>query len=199
MDNLLKSDFTAFNTLPYCNLNIRQDTSLGYFEIEDANRIIVITQNNGTAKYSNPNNKGVAIINYDGFLSSLPEKFQHGKERCDLIVYTIDNTHFYLNELKDSHPNNKVLSKAIKQMLATLIELKKVQVIFQFINGFASKKCCYCNKQPSSNSEIIKATLNAFNQLKFIAPDGLQLSHPQITALGFELFEYMGNQVMSLN
>jgi len=84
-------------------------------------------------------------------------------------------------------------------MLATLIELKKVQVIFQFINGFASKKCCYCNKQPSSNSEIIKATLNAFNQLKFIAPDGLQLSHPQITALGFELFEYMGNQVMSLN
>lgn len=199
MDNLLKNDFTVFNTLPVSTTNIRNDISLTYFEIEDVNRVVDIRviPGSGTAKYSNPNGENVVIIDYDGFLTSLPHAFQQGKKRCDLIVYTLNDSHFILNELKTGNPNSGTLTKATVQMFSSLKEIIRVPTIAAFINNFTTKKCCYSNKQPAIPSVTISATL-AFNRVNSIVTNGLKLSHPQIEALGFELFEYTGNQIISL-
>ena len=200
MDTLLKNEFTAFNALPLCHTNIRSNTTLNYFEIEDLNRVVQIRSivGSGTGKYSNPNNKDVVIIDYDGFLTSLPHAFQQGKKRCDIIVYTSDNSHIILNELKTGNPNSNTLNKAILQMFSTLTEIVRVPVISAFINNFNVKKCCYSNKQSASPSPTIIATL-AFNRINSLTINGLKLSHPQIEALGFELYEYTGNQVIDLS
>ncbi|MBS7231202.1 hypothetical protein KHA90_09200 [Flavobacterium psychroterrae] len=72
MDSLLKNDFTSFHQLPLSNLNIRQDTILPYFELEDIDTVLTLSsiKDSGTAKYTNPNNLEVAIIDYDTFLTS---------------------------------------------------------------------------------------------------------------------------------
>lgn len=199
MDTLLKNDFTAFNTLPSCTLNIRIDTTLQYFEVEDVNRVIDVRDipGTGTGKYNNPTGLTVTIIDYDGFLTSLPAAFQHGKKRCDLIVYTSNNSHIILNELKTGNPNSQTLTKATLQMFSSLSEISGVPTILAFINNFRVKKCCYSNKQSSSPIAISATT--AFNRINTITTNGLQLSHSGIEALGFELFEYTGTQIIDLS
>ncbi|MEI6434794.1 MAG: hypothetical protein WCP32_08110 [Bacteroidota bacterium] len=200
MDNLLKIDLTAFNHLPPSVLNIRQDTKLPYFEIEDNNRNLVICSaaGCGTARYNNPKCFDTVIIDYDGFLTSLPHDFQQGKKRCDSIVYTQNCAYFLLNELKDRIPKPSVLAVAITQLLATLREIKKVPNINTFIGSFTIKRCLYCNKQVSSPSPTITATI-AFNRIGTLAQNGFKLSNSDIASLGFELFEYMGNHIIQLN
>lgn len=200
MDSLLKNDFTAYNALTASTVNIRTDTSLTYFEIEDVARVVQVqgVTGFGTGKYRNPAGNDVAIIDYDGFLTSLPNAFQHGKKRCDVIVYTLNNSHIVLNELKNRNPHPNVLTKATSQLLSTLNEIIRVPTIHAFINNFTSKKCCYSNKQAISPSPIVSAT-SAFNRINTLVTNGLKLSHPQIEALGFELYEYSGNQVIDLS
>ena len=143
MDSLLKNDFTSFHQLPISTLNIRQDTTLPYFELEDLNTVLTLSdiRNSGTAKYANPNNLNVLIIDYDTFLTSLSHRFIQGKSRCDAIVYTQNKSYFLLNELKNRKIANEngfeeVLSKAISQMLKTLKLIKTVPSIDAFINSF---------------------------------------------------------------
>lgn len=200
MENLLKIDFTAFNTLPASTKNIRTNTSLTYFEVEDIARIIQVqgTTGFGTGKYKNPAGNNVVIIDYDGFLTSLPNSFQHGKKRCDIIVYTLNNSHFILNELKNRNPKPGVLTKATTQLLSTLTEIIRVPTIQAFINNFTTKKCCYSNKQAISPSPNVNAT-TAFNRINTLVTNGLKIPHSQIEAFGFELYEYSGNQVIDLS
>jgi len=200
MENLLRIDFTAFNALPASTItNIRSNTLLTYFEVEDVNRVIQIqgTTGFGTGKYRNPQAKDVTIIDYDGFLTSLPAAFQHGKKRCDIIVYTSDDSHFILNELKNRNPHPSLLTKATAQLLSTLTEIGRVPTIATFINNFIVKKCCYSNKQSIPPSPIVNAT-TAFNRINTLVTNGLKLSYPPIEAFGFELYEYSGNQVIDL-
>ena len=58
MDSLLKNDFTSFHQLPISVLNIRQNTNLEYFELEDIDSVLTQSsiKDSGTAKYANPNN-----------------------------------------------------------------------------------------------------------------------------------------------
>lgn len=205
MDSLLKNDFTSFHKLPTSILNIRQDTVLPYFELEDIDTIITLSsiKDSGTAKYINANNLEVTIIDYDTFLTSLSHRFRQGKSRCDAIVYTKDKSYFLLNELKnrkivDENALEEVLSKAISQMLKTLLLLKTVPAIESFINPFTQKRCCYCNKQSNNPSPIINAP-NAFNRLNNLTPDGIEMEHSEINALGFQLFQYTGSQTIKLN
>ena len=199
MDNLLKNELTVFNGLSPSSLCTRFDTKLEYFEIEDNNRVIVIhaTTGSGTARYHNPNGFDVVVIDYDGFLTGLPHDFQQGKERCDTIVYTLNNSYFLLNELKDRNPKPGVLTKATSQLLSTLREITKVPIINSFVSAFAIKRCLYCNKQILSPSTTINAMF-AFNRIGVLAQNGLKLSNPHIEALGFELFEFMGNHTINL-
>ena len=200
MENLLKIDFTAFNSLPASTTNIRTNTSLTYFEVEDVARVIQVqgTTGFGTGKYKNPAGNNVVIIDYDGFVTSLPNSFQHGKKRCDIIVYTLNNSHFILNELKNRIPKAGVLTKATTQLLSTLTEIIRVPTIQTFINNFTTKKCCYSNKQAIPPSPNVNAT-TAFNRINTLVTSGLKISHPQIEALGFELYEYSGNQIRDLS
>lgn len=204
MDSLLKNNFTSFYQLPISNLNIRQNTNSSYFELEDVDTVLTLSniKNSGTAKYSNTNNLEVTIIDYDSFLSKLPQFFQDKKERCDAIVYTQNKSYFSLNELKDREIDinkkaKKVLKKAISQMLETLKLIKTVPSIDTFINSFNQKRCCYCNKQSNNPSPLIDAP-NAFNRLNNLLPDGIEMEHNEINVLGFRLFQYTGLQIIKL-
>jgi len=205
MDSLLKNDFTTFHQLPISSLNIRKDTNLPYFELEDVNTVLTLfsIKDSGTAKYVNPNNLEIIIIDYDTFLTSLSHNFRQGKSRCDAIVYTQNKSYFLLNELKnrkiiDENAFEDVLYGAISQMLKTLTLLKSVASIDAFINKFTKKRCCYCNKKSNNPSSIIDAP-NAFNRLNNLVPDGIEMEHSEINALGFELFQYTGSQTIKLN
>lgn len=205
MDSLLKNDFTSFHQLPISILNIRQDTNLPYFELEDVDTVLTLSsiKDLGTAKYSNPNNLEVIIIDYDTFLTSLSHRFRQGKSRCDAIVYTQNKSYFLLNELKnrkivDENAFEEVLSGAISQMLKTLTLIKSVPSIDTFINSFTQKRCCYCNKQSNNPSPSIDAP-NAFNRLNNLVPDGIEMRHSEIDALGFQLFQHTGSQTIKLN
>jgi hypothetical protein len=205
MDSLLKNDFTSFHLLPISTLNIRQDTHLPYFELEDVDTVLTLSsiKDSGTAKYSNLNNLEITIIDYDTFLTNLSHNFRQGKSRCDAIVYTQNKSYFLLNELKNriivnENAFEEVLSKAISQMLKTLTLIKSVSSIDAFINSFVEKKCCYCNKQSKNPSPIIDAP-NAFNRLNNLVPDGIEMSHNEINDLGFQLFQYTGLQTIKLN
>lgn len=205
MDSLLKNDFTSFHLLPISILNIRQDTNLPYFELEDVNTVLTLssTKDSGTAKYANLNNLEVTIIDYDTFLTNLSHRFRQGKSRCDAIVYTQNKSFFFLNELKnrkidDENASEEVLSKAISQMIKTLKLIKTVPSIDAFINSFTEKRCCYSNKQSNNPSPIIDAP-NAFNRLNNLVPDGIEMEHNEINTLGFQMFQYTGSQTIKLN
>ncbi len=205
MDSLLKNDFTSFHQLPISTLNIRQDTILPYFELEDFNTVLMLSdiRNSGTAKYANPNNLNVTIIDYDTFLTSLSHRFVQGKSRCDAIVYTQNKSYFLLNELKNriivnENAIEEVLSGAISQMLKTLKLIKTVPSINSFINSFTEKRCCYCNKQSNNPSVMIDAP-NAFNRLNNLLPNGIEMIHVEINTLGFKLFQSTGLQTIKLN
>nr|WP_315139912.1 hypothetical protein [uncultured Flavobacterium sp.] len=200
MESLLKNDFISHHSLPACTINIAQNISHTYFEIDDIARNLIVhtIPSNGMVKYENPQAKEVAIIDYDGFLSSTPNGFQHGKERCDVIVHTTnEKSYFILNELKNRIPKTTVLTKATSQMIATLNELYTVPTIVSFISNFTVKKCCYCNSQSTAPTLLIATA--AFNRLATISTNGLKLSNITIENFGFELWEYTGNQTIKLN
>lgn len=199
MENLLRVDFVNHHTLPSCNV-VSHRVNHKTFEIDDINRVLQVRAgiNNGMSKYQNPHAKQVSIVDYDGFLTSTPEYFKHSKKRCDVILHTTtDASHFLLNELKDRIPKTKVLTDATAQMLATLNELYTVPSIVNFIATFATKKCCYCNRQSTAPASI-KAT-TAFNRVSTLAPHGFLLANTDIQNFGFELWEYSGNQTILLS
>ena len=201
MENLLKNDFTAHYGLPVSTVTaISVHTNAPYFEIEDdENREIAlhVTIGNGMAKYNNRQRHDVTIINYDKFITAQPHTFQEGKKRCDTIVYTNKNQQcFLLNELKDRISKSKVRSGAKTQLLVSLRLLMDVPSIESFVNAFIVKRCCYFNKQ--SIAPIIINATTAFNRLSAITANGLQMPYPAVEILGFDYYEYSGNQKFSL-
>lgn len=195
MSNFLYKYFTKYHSIAYTPKKSEKRNNYNYFEIDDISRNIVIHNfmNNGMSKYVNRNAKEVVVIDYDKFLTDLPNSFHTGKERCDLIVFTnSDKSYFILNELKDRVPKTKVRKKAKSQLLSTLTELNAVPQISLFINSFTNKFCCYSNKQPIAPVNI--NAVNAFNRISNIAPNGIILADVNINALGFTFMELKGNQ-----
>jgi hypothetical protein len=207
MESLLKNDFIKHHSLSDCNIPIAQKVNHSYFEIDDVARKLIVrsTPSNGMVKYENPHNKEVAIIDYDGFLSNTITAFQHGKKRCDVIVHTTnEHSYFLLNELKEKNPTNPLhvtsnIEDAKLQILDTLSLLNTVPSIQLYIQKYTVKICSYCNSFPKSNLPLISDTINAFNRLSTLTPNGIQLSEPRIEAYGFIYIELKGNQTMKLN
>lgn len=199
METLLRNDFTNHYGLSVSMTpNIALSTSDHYFEIEDdANRETQLstTVGSGMAAYRNTNSYTVIIINYDKFITGLPNAFQQGKERCDLIIHTTNQGYFLLNELKDRKPKNKVRTKSISQLLSSLRLIMAVPSIAAFANTHTFRRCCFFNKQAMAPPTITATT--AFNRGNTINR-GLKMSNLGIEALGFELWEYSGNQVFIL-
>jgi len=200
METLLKNDFTAYYGLATSTIaNIAITTKARYFEIEDDAKKetqLHLIVGKGMAIYRNDNNYTVVIINYDKFISGLSHAFQQGKERCDLIVYTTNRSHFLLNELKNRNPHLKVRTKSISQLLSSLTLIMNVPNIKAFANTHTFRHCCFFNKQSMAPTSIIATT--AFNRLSTVTVGGLRMSNIAIEALGFEFWEYSGTQVYNL-
>ena len=201
METRLRNDFTAHYGLSISTTpDISLTTNATYFEIEDDDHKetqLHFTVGSGMVAYKNSPRYEVEIINYDKFFTGLPHAFQQGKDRCDLIVYTKSvPKYFLLNELKDRIPTPKVRRKAKKQLLVSLQNIRAVPSISSFIDTYAVKRCCYCNKK-SIAPPIINAT-SAFNRINSIASNGLRMSNPDIEALGFEFYEYSGGSTFVL-
>ena len=196
METLLRNDFTVHYGLPISLItNIRKQTDAAYFEIEDdTNREtqLFTSVNNGTALYNNPNRKLFSIINYDKFITSFNANFQKGRKRCDLIVYTMNDTsHFLLNELKDANPKTG-RRKAKSQLVSSLVDIMNVPQIDNFVNKFRIRLCCFFNKRITAPTSI--SATNAFNLINTITQTGFQLSNPTIESFGFTLYEYSGGK-----
>ena len=203
MEYLLKNDFTIHYKLPTSTINdITITTSEDYFELEDDNGNIILHTKvgNGTAKYSNTHQRLMTIINYDKFFTSLSHKFQQGKKRCDLIVYSDDKKYFLLNELKDGSPRDDVKQGAIKQLFKSLQIIISVKSIHEFINEYDIKRCCLFNKQPETEVSEEINVVTAFNRQDKIDSSEISilLPHPDITSLGFEFLAFSGNQTYLL-
>jgi hypothetical protein len=202
MENLLKNEFTAHYGLPVSTIaDITINTDELYFEIEDSkiskNIVLHTASHNGEARYSNPQQLSITIINYDRFFTNLSHTFQQGRKRCDLIVYSNDNKYFLLNELKEKSDRDDVKQNATKQLLESLKTIIAIKSIQDFIDRHIIKQCCIFSKQPIVPSIQIEA-ISAFNRLSTLSSNGYKMSNREIEGLGFELWEFSGSQTYLL-
>lgn len=203
MEDLLRNEYTAHYGLPVCNEpNLVIQTNETYFEIEDteAKEIVLHTLvGQGMARFSNPNSIAITIANYDKFVTSLPNDFQRGKDRCDILL--VSQSQFVLGELKNRNIINpdkrkEIRRKAKEQLFKSLIDLLAVPRIKTLVNSKNVRKCCYFNRQ-SKAPNILTAT-TAFNRLSLTFQDGFQMSHLAIESQGFEFWEYLGEHTLTL-
>lgn len=195
------NDLIAHYGLPTPNVsNWYLKTSEIYFELEDTTTkeiLFHVQKGIGMAKFSNPSALDMTIINYDRFITSVPdEAFKKYRERCDVIVCSNNNSCFILGEIKDRQPKTKVRSKAINQLYQSLATLLAVAGINNFVKAKLEKRCCYFNKQSSSPAGLTATA--AFNRLPGIFPAGFKMNSPKIEAYGFEFYEYTGDQTITL-
>lgn len=200
MEDLLMNNYTAHYGLTAPTItNFIVETDSTYFEIEDTNTGELVVHNvrgAGMANFANNNRINLTIVNYDKFVTHLPQSFQDNRKRCDVLMCCDIDRYFILGELKDRNPSRYVRRSAKKQLIASLNTLLDVHEIAEFANNKSIKRCCYFNKQSTSPTLLTATT--AFNRLNIIFPDGFKMDNPDIEALGFEFYEYTGGQTMTL-
>lgn len=205
MEQLLRLDFTAHYGIPRCSApNIGQQTQERYFEIDDVNNELILhtTTGYGIANFSNPDIMSISIVNYDKFLTSTPADFNNGMKRCDMIIVCDSGKYFILGELKNRGISNRnrrrdVRNDAKDQLFHSLSRLISVPIISHFLNTKTVKKCCYFNKQ--SNAPIGINAVTAFNRLPNTFSAGFKMEFKLVEDLGFEFWEYTGDQTLILN
>ncbi|WP_062326875.1 hypothetical protein [Treponema endosymbiont of Eucomonympha sp.] len=180
MDNLLKNEFVDYyydkhhalisKTLDDVRNNAKiekKNTNDICFSTDDVCGCLALypNKNAGTSRFTNGNGYNIVIINYDKFLTSLPNPVQRGKQRCDIIMYLVKQTDdFLLVEIKKSS-NDSSKSTANKQLLDTLEMLITVPEIETFIKKFQIKRCCRFIKKISAPDLKLKNT--ALNYIDF--------------------------------
>jgi hypothetical protein len=205
MESLLRNEFVTHyseGTPPVSNLSLTIHDA--YFEIEDdlqGETQIYRVFGAGSAKLRNPRGLDVAIVNYDKFITSLSHSFQNGRKRCDRIIHTVTVAdYFILAELKDRKPPQTPVRRTAKpQLFGSLQDILRVPKIKAFADGFQKRRCCLFNKKPLPTTLPTITAIFAFNPLPRIVSDGLHMSYPAVEALGFEYFEYLGGQVLTLS
>jgi hypothetical protein len=203
MKNLLEKDFIShYGLTAKVTVNVVSTNDADFERVDDAG--------GGAAKYSNPNNKEVNVINYEKFINSLPVSFQQGREKCDLIVYTSDLSFFLLNELTKTQPQyvsdftqrggtQRIgkRNKAISQLIQTLADICVVPNIDTFIKQHKTKHCCFFNKSPLSPTGIIAPV--AFSRLSLLTPYGIHTRNFDIESWGFDFWEFSNSQTYLLS
>ena len=206
MEDLLMTNLVNHYCLPVpTTTNWFVQTAETYFEVEDtfAGEIVLhTTRGFGMGKFSNLDALNVTVINYDKFITSIQdEQFKRGRQRCDILLNSNNNRYFVLGEIKDRNIINKNSRKSVRkgakeQLLASLQTILSVPEIAAYINPKIIKRCCYFNKQ--SVSPVILSVTTAFNRLPNFYPDGFKMSKTDIETLGFDFYEYTGEQTMAL-
>lgn len=210
MEELLKNDFIRFHLTENNGKNITiqlLETNESYFEIEDINSLLVLdtTADSGTARFSNANSQRIKIINYDNFVTQLPNNFQRNRDRCDIIlIEEKNNSIFLLGELKNipivkDKKRHKIRKEVKTQLLNSLNTIIAVEAISNFINDIPIKRCCYFNKQTKSPEFDIINAITTFNRPFNNFPDGLKMPHSEIEKSGFEFWEYTGTQTVRIS
>lgn len=194
MEQLLDQDFCSHYGVTGSSGLFIQTLNDPYFELEDVNKVLTIFPNHGTARFQNPRFLDVEVIDWDRFMGQFPASFQSGKERCDAMIVSVGASCFSLHELKDRKPKSKVVQKAVSQLVSSLQLLLAVPSIHHYSNQFASRKCCYWNKQPVAPTPL-QPTISGFNRVNQLVPQGMKLSNPSINALGFDYYEFSDPQV----
>jgi hypothetical protein len=201
MQTLFTNEFIAHYGLPLLTINDWYlETKEKYFEIEDTHTLEILLhtkRGQGMAKFKNTDALYFTIINYDKFITTIPnESFKKGRQRCDIILCSSSDRYFLLGELKDRKPKSKVRSSAKNQLLSSLQTINAVPEIKSLIKQKSIRRCCYFNKQSISHTSLIAT--KAFNRLTTIYPDGFRMSKPDIESFGFDFYEYTGEQTMVL-
>ena len=205
MKDLLMTNLISHYNLPTPTItNWFIQTQEAYFEIEDTNGLIVLhtIRGFGMSKFSNSNTLSLTVINYEKFITAIQDQpFKDGRKRCDIILDSNDNRYLVLGEIKDrAIPNSKLnrnIRRGVKQqLLSSLQTILAVPEINTYSISKVIKRCCYFNKQSTSPATLSATT--AFNRLPNLYLDGFKMSQPGIEALGFEFYEYTGEQTMIL-
>ncbi len=167
----------------------------------------------GMAKYSNPNQYRINIIEYEKFIKSLPARVKNtnaiGKDVCDYIVYSENQQYFLLNELTNTAPKfineyenlkgkqEGKLVKAQRQLKCSLENVIKVPTIHTYIRQFIAKQCCFFNSYSEEITEVnAEQAFNQLDNIEYFEPS--KLSSPEIEAFGFEFWVFSGNQIYLL-
>jgi hypothetical protein len=200
MDELLQKDYIAYlNSLrplvAQCNAikisAVRSDVIDDVqFDIKDKESTIKQPLGTGSVTYNNPDNKIIAIIDYEYFLNQQPNNVIKALDlkKCDFIVYHLEgNTFFILNELSLSSSSKNKINDARKQLHNAVFNLSNAPTIKSFINNFTSKLCVFSNK--THLIETPDNIANAFNLIRTYLPQPIKHSYQPITKLGFELVE----------
>ena len=196
IENLLMKDLIAHYKLPHTNI-----TSLHlqdrHFELDDIKGQGLTLVSTGTAKFSNPEQLEITIIDYERFINAINNPiFQKDRGRCDLCCTADD--YFVLGELKTAKSRNikDRRKEAKQQLLASLKTLNEVPQIATFISAKRKKCCCFFYKKPSDIASL--SAVSAFNRINTYT-NGLKGEATHITALGFEFYEYKNDNVFTFN
>lgn len=183
-----------------------KSTNSTYFELEDTSSGLVISYsaNSGSPRVRNSGGHALTIANYEVFLNALPNMFQSGKKRCDFVFTDDDATNlcFILGEIKDislpsSEKNHTIRKGAKNQLLSSLQTLMAVPSIAGLAATKSIRLCGYFNKQALAPFPLSAAT--AFNPFVRLFPNGIKKDNLAMEALGFEFYEYTGEQTLTIN
>jgi len=200
MDNLLQRDYIEYlnslrpHVVQCTNVSISclksdviDDTN---FDIQDKKPAIKQLLGTGSATYNNPNNKIIAIIDYEHFLNQQPDDVIKalGLKKCDFIVYHLEgNTFFVLNELSLSSSSKNKVNDARKQLHNALLHLSNTTSIKFFIDSFVEKLCVFSNK--TKTIETPEDIAGAFDIIRSYLPEPIVHSFQPIEKLNFKLIE----------
>ena len=206
MNKLLQSDFIGY--LKSLNPNVRdvdiKDVRIEvitdtHFDIQDLKPTIKQKLGTGSAIYNNPNNKRIAIIDYEDFLNKQPQQPAYPSsqdiikalelKKPDFIVYDLGtNSFFILNELSQSGNSNNKRNDAKLQLYDALKHFYKVTTIKTFIKSFPDKRCVFSNRNPVNSPDDIADSFEFIRKSLQLNPPE-KLNFQPITKLGFELIE----------
>jgi len=200
MINLLKNQFIGYLNIrkphlqPYDNEELSpkyEDVSIQYFDIMDKNEKICQPLGSGSATYHNPQEKTIRFIDYENFISQLPQDFQKDLRKCDFIAYDTnskDASIFILNELSQSNSAKNKINDARQQLHQAAFYFHETKDIHNFITNFKSKKCIFSNK-----NKLLSTTPNnnadAFSEIQNYLKEPIIHHFQPITKLGYEFIE----------
>ena len=198
IEDLLTKDLIAHYQLPDTEITPShlQDS---YFELDDIDGqgLTQVSTGTGSAKFSNPKQLEITIIDYERFINAINNPiFQKDRGRCDLCCTADD--YFVLGELKTAKSRNikDRRKEAKQQLLASLKTLNEVPQIATFISAKRKKCCCFFYKKPSDIASL--SAVSVFNRINTYT-NGSKGVAPHITALGFEFYEYKSDNVFTFN
>jgi hypothetical protein len=201
MDDILNNDYVGYlnSRKPHvvqCNLikvrDIRSDViDDTIFDIQDLKETIKQPPGTGSATYDNRDNKIIAVIDYESFLSQILSKDAIktlGMKKCDFIVYDLEKpTFFILNELSQSGSAKNKYNDARKQLHNAVFHLTLCPATKSFIDKFNDKICIFSNRtKPITTPENIA---DPFDLIRKYLHEPIVRNFKPIEKCGFRFIE----------